>query len=272
MTEKFIKCISSDGSSMNERGSIMLEFAFVFPILVVFALSGYNLMRDMEVNMLKRDFSRSLILSYQCADEKDATLKQSCYEAAVSSLTNYAKEKYILKKIIPAVPATQGNSGTPAREEAGDFAYSIHTYTISDIRKKFEPPALNAGATDHRFPINQERLLGCRSSISAGNSAILNAEITYEGGYSSSPTGSSFEGKYSKEKVQERAGGGNEKIRIMHLFPVDSVNFPKSAEAIRTVCLNGSITVAEVEFRLDKFFKFGRSPNSQNRYYEVSFL
>jgi hypothetical protein len=68
--------------------------------------------------------------------------------------------------------------------------------------------------------------------------------------------------------VQQRAGAG-QRIRIMHLFPD---NLLKSEEARRTLCLNGSITVAEVEFRLDKFFKFGRSPNSQNRYYELSFL
>lgn len=266
MNEKIRKCTYCSGSSMKERGSIMLEFAFVFPILVVFALSGYNLMRDMEVNMLKRDFSRSLMLSYQCADEKNDSLKQSCYESAVSSLTKYAKEKYILKKIIPALPGTSSNPGTPAKEEAGNFAYSIHTYRISDIRKKIN------GVTDSSSSINEERLRGCISSITASSEAILKAEIIYEGGYPSPSTESVFEEKYSKEKVQERAGGGNEKIRVMHLFPVDNVNFPESAEARRTLCLNGSITVAEVEFRLDKFFKFGRAPNSQNRYYEVSFL
>lgn len=277
MTGRFKKYHFLKPQSKHENGSVMLEFAFVFPILVIFALSGYNLMRDMEVNMIKRDFSRSLIMSYQCTFKQSNAAKYQCYSDAVANLTNYAKEKSILKKYIPAVAATTGNTGTPARVEPGNFAYTIQTYSITDIIKKIPADQPNGGATDPSFPINEARKEGCASST---DTRILDAEISYEGGYLLIPPNYGFRAKYSNWAVNNYAKGQLDKdateaekkavkIKIKDLFPGDD---EITLQARRNLCLNGSITIAEVNFRLDKFFKFGRLPNSPNVYYEVSFL
>lgn len=103
----------------NQNGLAMVEFALVIPMLLILTLTGYNYIRDMELNMLRRDFSRSLSLAYNCSYKQDPTVIQSCYEDVVRNLNGYARTKYIL---------ADKNTKAP-----GFFKFSIHTYAIKDF-------------------------------------------------------------------------------------------------------------------------------------------
>ena len=163
----------------SQAGSAMIEFAFVIPLMSLLALSGYNLMRDLEINILKRDFARSLSQSYICSLKQGDAVK-ACYEDAISKLTDYAKSKDVL--------------GSTNTDGAQNFQYSIHTYAL--VKPEVDPAKTIRGAK-------------CTSQ-----SGIVSLKIYYVGGYTSDEFANPH---YDLPAVQRRAGPGTA-LQVRHLF------------------------------------------------------
>lgn len=230
----------------SERGVAMIEFALVAPVLITLFVMGFNLMRDIEVHMLRRDFSRSLLLSYSCSFQQKASVKTTCYQDVINNLTKYAASKYILNNVKTA--------------KSGNFKYSIRTYTFSELVLKIKDKSGKL-VTDASIAINAQRQ---RSGTSQCDSlgAIANASVTLDGEFS-------FGGLNSKFDARSNAHG--EPIKVGHIFK-DYLNDKNQALAMKNMCLNGSITIAEVEFPIQKFFKFGNKTDTFNTLYDVSYL
>ncbi len=166
-------------STFNEKGSAIIEFTFVMPILFLLAFTGYNTMRDMEVNILKKDIARSISLAYLCSFKQGDTIR-TCYESIIFGLNEYSNSKGVLKSI--------------HQETASQFMYSIHTYSLAD-------------------DINSSLVSTLRSN-NCTSATVSSLPMRYVGGYVSP----GFESPhYDEPTVQLRAGSG-QSYRLGNLF------------------------------------------------------
>lgn len=231
----------------SQAGAAMIEFAFVIPIMSLLAVTGYNIMKDFELTILKRDFARSLSQSYRCSFEQKPTCDPSgtgyeacmnadpvkiCYKEIVSELSKYAQSKDVL--------------GSTNTDGIKDFQYSINTYALVD------PTSLTS----------------TRKTCPSSDAAISQLKIDHVGGY----TSNGFEAKahYTEEKVQGRAGAGMP-MRVSDLYRVDYLTEEARKQARLVICENAQITITELNFVSKPLLNFSLSDASIRDYYEFSF-
>lgn len=218
-----------------ERGSVLLEFAFVLPILSLLLFAGFNLMRGIEVNMLKRDIARSLVLSYACSFKQGDAVR-ICYQDTVDRMLDYSKYKSVL----------YGNVDRPEDQEL--FKYSVYTYALEDTE-------LEEG---ERNSMHEYRQHECKSD------GINDLKVRFVGGVKSS----NFEqSKYDIDSVMARAGGVDRPILLRHLFTPGS----EDVRGISLACKNGIITISEVFIHVSSPFSFNNI-GSHLELYDYAYL
>lgn len=173
-------------NSYSEAGVAMVEFAFVLPVLIFLAFSGYNLIRMMEVEMLKKDFSRSLALSHMCSFKQGGAVAE-CYKEAIKNISAYESTKNVLK-----------NSDSNIK-----FYYSAHTYALVD-------------------PVQGRSFNNCNDNLKQG--LVVNYVGGYDG--KGIPGSEFPNRHYDIESVQARAGytaGNPNPITLAILFDTPGV-------------------------------------------------
>ena len=50
-----------------EKGGVIVEFAFILPILFGLCFIGYNIVRQTEIQIVKRNISHTLASAYACS-------------------------------------------------------------------------------------------------------------------------------------------------------------------------------------------------------------
>lgn len=216
----------------SQAGGALMEFAFVIPVMTLLAVTGYNLMKDLELSILKRDVARSLSQSYLCSFKQNDPVtgvdaKKECYRQTINELTKYTANKDVL--------------GSTNTDGVKNFQYSIHTWALKNP----------LGA--------QEKIYRSGKCLAVG---IENIEITYVGGYTSDVFQNPH---YNEDAVKTRAL--NSTLRLKHLF--DGNNLDKQAQQI--ACENTQITLTELHFNSKPFFNFSRSDSLTRNYYEFSY-
>ncbi len=97
-------------ASNKERGAVMLEAAIAIPILIFVLLQGFELTRLAELQLVKRDITRTLALAKTCAN-KQSTICQ----------TDPASQKILCS----------ANLQTPARICLENTIAEVKNYTLS---------------------------------------------------------------------------------------------------------------------------------------------